>query len=753
MKIKLASFVTCTLLAPTIFNGNIHSVYAEKNNNLVVTKQDEVDREGLIGYYFRGENFSNLVLSAPTKEHTLIYDQETANNLLDIKNQKYQSIRWVGLLQSKETGDFIFQFSNDQNTIIEIEGKVVSNKGNDKQVVHLERGKLVQIKIDYQSNEVINPNNENFNNFKLFKVDNKNQSHQVQQDELKNPEFNKKETQEKLSEFVKTNLLSRIAREDEDLDTDGDTIPDAWEKNGYTIQRKIAVKWNDSLASKGYKKFLSNPYEAHTVGDPYTDYEKAARDIPGENSEETNNPLVAAFPSVNVGLEKVVISKNEDMSQSVGSSNSTNWSYTNTFGVDVHAGWEGIGPSFGVSINYQNSQTSATEWGSSTENSTHLNGAQSAFLNANVRYYNVGTSGIYDVKPTVSFVLDGTTIGTIKAKENITALNIEPKDSYPRKGQNGIAINTMDDFSSHPIPLNKQQLATYISNKKPILLETNQTEGRYVTKDTSGQTIVSGTWNGIEQQIKNRTASIIVDTGENVSEKRVAGKNFTNPEDLTPEVTLKEALKLAYPDDIKEKDGLLFYNDQPIFEESVQSYVDEYTAKRIRKQLNDNNGNFKDVKDLYDVKLEPKMNFTIKPSTLYDGAENPRTSLGAWYNTGNILGGHTGKRQYKILDNTLEAAATLSPEKRKKLKKNTVYYVSLLMKADSDVPVHIIAESGYERINSVKASLNRLNYQRVNLLVTNTEEYPIDAIAIRSEGDTRIYWDDVAFVEVGAVKS
>ncbi|PFR50700.1 hypothetical protein COK29_30600, partial [Bacillus cereus] len=77
------------------------------------------------------------------------------------------------------------------------------------------------------------------------------------------------------------------------------------------------------------------------------------------------------------------------------------------------------------------------------------------------------------------------------------------------------------------------------------------------------------------------------------------GKDYTNPEDLTPEVTVKEALKLAYPDEITEKNGLLFYDKRPIYEEVIQSYVDEYTAKQIRKQLNDKKGKLKDVKKLY----------------------------------------------------------------------------------------------------------------------------------------------------------
>ncbi|PFR45763.1 hypothetical protein COK29_31370, partial [Bacillus cereus] len=89
----------------------------------------------------------------------------------------------------------------------------------------------------------------------------------------------------------------------------------------------------------------------------------------------------------NVGLEKVVISKNSNMSQSIGSSTSENWSYTNTEGVDVNAGWEGLGPKFGVSVNYQHSETSAKEWGHSKDDTTQINGAETAYLNANVRYH------------------------------------------------------------------------------------------------------------------------------------------------------------------------------------------------------------------------------------------------------------------------------------------------------------------------------------------------------------------------------
>ncbi|MGH0590412.1 hypothetical protein ACQVQY_31120 [Bacillus mycoides] len=56
------------------------------------------------------------------------------------------------------------------------------------------------------------------------------------------------------------------------------------------------------------------------------------------------------------------------------------------------------------------------------------------------------------------------TIGTIKEKNNTTALSMTSVESYPKKGRNGIAINTMDDFNSRPFALNKEQLTNFLGN-------------------------------------------------------------------------------------------------------------------------------------------------------------------------------------------------------------------------------------------------------------------------------------------------
>ncbi|PGT97344.1 hypothetical protein COD21_31960, partial [Bacillus cereus] len=252
-------------------------------------------RKGLLGYYFKGANFNELVTYAPSNTHSFWYNQETANQVLSKDQQAYQSIRWVGLMKSEETGDFTFKFSDDENAIIEIDGKIVSNQGNEKQSVHLEKDKLVSIKIEYNSDTVLHADAKDSQNLKLFKIDSADNEIPIEQEDLRNPDFNSKQSQVFLEQSAKSSLFNRDQSTDF-LDTDGDSIQDEWEEQGYTIVNKLAVKWTEELGNKGYTKFLGDPHESHTVGDPYTDYEKAGRDIEPANAKESFNPLVATYP-------------------------------------------------------------------------------------------------------------------------------------------------------------------------------------------------------------------------------------------------------------------------------------------------------------------------------------------------------------------------------------------------------------------------------------------------------------------------
>lgn len=276
--------------------------------------------------------------------------------------------------------------------------------------------------------------------------------------------------------------------EDEDLDTDNDNIPDAYERNGYTIKDLIAVKWEDSFAEQGYKKYVSNYLEPNTAGDPYTDYEKSAGTFDRAISKEARDLLVAAYPIVGVGMEKLILSTNDHVSTDQGKtvSRATTNSKTdaNTVGVSVSAGYQN-GFTANVTANYSHTTDNSTAVqdsnGESWNKGLQISKSESAYINANVRYYNTGTAPMYKVTPTTNLVLDGDTLSTIKAQENQIGNNLSPNDTYPKKGVSPLALNTMDQFSSRLIPLNYEQMKKLDSGKQ-IKLETTQVSGNFGTK-------------------------------------------------------------------------------------------------------------------------------------------------------------------------------------------------------------------------------------------------------------------------------
>ncbi|TKJ00845.1 hypothetical protein FC695_20590, partial [Bacillus cereus] len=125
------------------------------------------------------------------------------------------------------------------------------------------------------------------------------------------------------------------------------------------------------------------------------------------------------------------------------------------------------------------------------------------------------------------------------------------------------------------------------------------------------------------------------------------------------------------------------------------------------------------------------MNFTIRLAVLYDGAEENSNSgpIGEWYYTYQVSGGNTGKRQYKSAHPG--ASLEFSQKAKNILKKNSKYYLSMYMKADADTEPIIEIQGGNAKIiKTQKAKLNNQGYQRVDILINNTEATPIENIVI-----------------------
>ncbi|PEA06361.1 binary toxin-like calcium binding domain-containing protein [Bacillus cereus] len=762
--------VTTTLCSQLLTYSN--TSYAEEKKpptNIQQEMQSEKDSQvsndlsqGLLGYYFHDPKFQQLALMAHRQASDLEISKDDVKQLLSKEQQHIQSVRWLGYIQPPETGDYVLSTSSDQQVVIELDGKTIVNQTSMTEPIQLEKDNLYKIRIEYVPEDT--KEQENLLDFQLNWSISGAEIKPIPENAFHLPDLSRKQDQEKI--IPETNLFQeqgeakKVSRSKRSLatnpllDTDDDGIYDEWETEGYTIQRQIAVKWDDSMKDQDYTKYVSNPYNSHTVGDPYTDWEKAVGRIDYAVKTEARNPLVAAYPTVGVHMERLIVSEKQNISTGLGKTVSASMSASNTAaitaGIDATAGTSLLGPSGSVTAHFSYTESSiATVEDSSSRNWSQdlgIDTGQSAYLNANVRYYNTGTAPIYNVKPTTNFVLDGESIVTVKAKENQLGNVLKAGGEYPEKHLHPIALNTLDDFGSQLIPINYNQTKR-LENGNKLTLETTQASGLYGKIKANGGLNVdpSQEWEPVRAQIDNVTAGIVLDTGEETLERRVAARDTRNPEDLTPEITIGEAIKIAF--DTTETEGKLYYKDTPLSESLVGLVFDDSTAREIKTQL-DNTP--EQEKKIYNVKLKRGMNIMIKKPIWYSDFDEKQHN---WTNvtlaTGEGVTGNAGKiskganwdasLKYKTLDNYRE----LKPNTQYKLSASVRYpnlwlgrltgaYIGTNISTPAE---YVIQSNRYERIERIFASGSNPDH--------------ITDLLIETSSTQDMLFDDITLVELG----
>ncbi|OTW90202.1 hypothetical protein BK702_09900 [Bacillus thuringiensis serovar cameroun] len=756
---------TTALLSQIFTYSNVS--YAEEKHSYTKIKQEMQSEknsqisndssQGLLGYYFRDQNFQHLSLMAHRQASGLELPKNEVENLLSEDQQHIQSVRWIGYIKPDKTENYILSTSSDQQVMIDLDGKNILKQAPMVESVQLEKDKLYKIRIEYIPEK--SETKDMLLNFKLNWSISGEKPTEIPDNVFVLPDLSRKQDPEKIipeeSLFQKQGDKKKASRSKRSLtttplyDTDDDGIYDDWETSGYTIQRQLAVKWDDSMKARGYKKYISNPYNSHTIGDPYTDWEKAAGRIDKAVKAEARNPLVAAYPAVGVNMEKVIISEKQNISTGLGKTVSASTSASNTAGItagiDATVGASLLGPSGSVTthFSYTGSSTSTVENSSSNNWSQDLgiDTGQSAYLNANVRYYNTGTAPIYNVKPTTNFVLEDNTIVTVKAKENQLGDVLKAGGVYPEKNLAPIALNTLDDFGSQLIPINYDQTKRLETGSK-LHLQTTQASGLYGTIKANGGLEVnpSQEWEPVRAQIESLSAGIVLDTGEETLERRVAAKDDRDPEDLTPQLTIEEAIKIAF--DTVEKNGKLYYKDTILNESLVEIIFDESTVQEVKAQLDmmpDQD------KKIYNIKLKRGMNIMIKKPVWYSDFD---TNKHGWKNVTLMpdLGvtGRAGK---------INNSALLNYPTNKKLKPHTQYKFkasvrypdlsaeeatdksqTVITKVGNDAKKHIIHSNRYQQIAHTFTSSSNPD-DNLNFTISN----------FRNDG---VLVDDISIVEL-----
>ncbi|HDX9614653.1 TPA: hypothetical protein ROY01_005862 [Bacillus toyonensis] len=621
LKVVPAAFVLSTSFLVTPAQS-----FAE-SNPISQTSSSSALQEGLLSYYFNDLNFKELSFMTNQQTGDFSTLPTEANDLSDGKAKKVQSAYWKGRIQVDETGEYSFTTSANQHVKLWIDGKQIINQSTSQQKIQLENNKLYDIKMEYQNDS---QDNQNFD-LKLYWTTPNNKKEIIPSKHFLLPEMKDNSTQSNLKNKDKRVRFARAAAADEPttlVDKDNDGIPDSLETSGYTVDVKngklLVVPWLESIHSKkGLTKYYSSPLKWSTASDPYSDFQKVTGMIDKQVKQEARNPLVAAYPIVNVDMEQAILSKNQTLSLNEGGSKSntvaksTSTSTTDSISVGVSTELDvsttGIGAKVSTSFSYDHSST--VSFDTSTSNTTEsnwsktigINTGESAYLAAGIRYANLGTAPIYEARPTNTLVLgNNQPIATVKAKENQLANVIGPGNYYPAKSQTPILLNAKDDFGSSPITLNLDQL-NLLDREKKLTIDTDQVSGKIGKPQANGELTIDGDWSAYIPQIEKTSARIILEdsTDEDSIERRVAAIDPQDPQEKTkPEVTLKEALKLAFG--TTEKDGNLYYKDKKL-KEQFEIVMDEATAQNISNQLKQ-----MENKDIFNVKLNAKMNILVK---------------------------------------------------------------------------------------------------------------------------------------------
>lgn len=684
----------------------------------------------LMGYYFSDSNFDNLLFMSPTNGYILNYFKDVVEELFDKNTTSIQTIRWLGKI--KVDIDGVYEFLINDNTLIGLNDSILNTSSNE---IELKKDTYYNIRIEQKLKDSILLKDYTPQNL-YFNLLNNTQSKTLNTINIYSPDFSK--TDEIIfipsDNFFESNLKTK--RIEVKKDTDNDNIQDDWEIEGYTIKDRVAAKWKDEYEALGYKKFVSNPFNSHTANDPYTDYEKAAMDYDQSILPIAQDPMVAAYPVVGVRMERLILSKNQISSSEQGAtisratSNSSTSAITTGMSTNINFNPEGIsgGMTLEFSNTHESSNTITNESGETWTEGLQINMGESAYLNANIRYYNYGSAPIYDVQPTTNLILDNDTINTILAGPNQLANVLQADNVYPASNLNPIAMNTMDPSNSMFIPINYEQLKK-LDDGMDLLLETTQVKGNFLTKNNQGDSITEGNdWKNYMSQIESTCALLILDNKGKVYERYVAAPNSSNIEDKTPQLTIKEALIKAFG--LEEVDGNLYYNDVPFNEEDILLVYDEATKNEIEKQIATLND-----KKVFNIKLKQNMKILCKiPVYICDFNKYNKP----WNNVNIVDDSSRGRVAClnKSLSVTNTTISTLEPKKS--------YILNMYIKGENGNKVNFTVQSE----NQLEVELSN-NYRQITIPFKTLigKDVYINISNVSKLGD--IYFDNIIITEIG----
>ncbi len=327
-----------------------------------------------------------------------------------------------------------------------------------------------------------------------------------------------------------------------DGDVDGDGISNELEVNGYYWDAdSFKMKaWN---GDPNQKHFITDPLQASTDQDPYSDYtEVSGVGLDVNVVPPDNNPLVAARPIISVKMVSYEVIPLATISDAHGGSQGSSYSnaVTNstTMGVSVtegvQIGTQGLNSNVSVSQSYSetHSVTSTTSSSSAINwnNTRTTQPDQAARLELILYLQNTGSAEALNIVTTVNLKLGDKIIATFNLPQ-VDALNPGQQSSeFNVANANGGDITvTLDELKA-------LQLGA------PLTLEVNQVSADVETLDNNNNQ-VEKSWNNFTGDINTVSIDVIATIGDN---DPVRHQVFASWSQWDPQYTIEQILSRIF---------------------------------------------------------------------------------------------------------------------------------------------------------------------------------------------------------------
>lgn len=405
-------------------------------------------------------------------------------------------------------------------------------------------------------------------------------------------------------------------------DTDGDGIRDEWEKEGYTVKDHKIIAWDQG--HDGCVKYTSDPYNARSAGDPYTDKEKVLNHLPAGIPQAAKNPLVAIAPDIFIAPERVsfepwsVITTLDTKDSGTSTSKDITQSDSVAGKTEIQIGATDISATASIEVTFTESVShgSGTHQSKSNTHQDLSDSTQASTIKMAIRFTNKGTAPAYNLKG-----ISNVFIHTNKTERMLTTIEVAgssganvlmPGESYPALGEHPLVLDRKSDliFKSELI-VTKEETEMLLEKSGRLVFETPQTSSTFTKIDPITGALITKAdqqWAPYNAEVNAKCAFVKVNSEDliGLQNYRVSAGNSDTP------ITISQAIEaLVQPIFSTGKKSTYFLSKGRVIEYRPDFFNVElkgYSKSYVDNFLDENSS-----KTTLDAPIKPSMQIKITP--------------------------------------------------------------------------------------------------------------------------------------------